>query len=311
MELNWIEKIKFFAKFMQLMIDLHLHSNYSDGLDTPFQLIDKSIELEIKAIALTDHDTIDGVREFLSYGEDKENIIVIPAIEISIMHEPFREIKDVHIIGLNINRDSSELINTLKQQLTGRLNQKKQICRRLREEFGYNITFDEVESIAESNVVGRPHIVKIMKKNNPDKVESKTNDELFKIISLGGEAYVDREFELNLEESIELIEAAGGIPILAHPGIYKVSNRTKFVELCVNAGIKGVEVEYIYAKNRPFFNTDNAQWAQDFLPQFYRKIAEKFNLLKSGGSDYHGKGSNKIIKIGEANVPNEYLKYII
>ncbi len=311
MESNCIEKIKFFANFIVLMIDLHLHSNYSDGLDTPFQLIDKAIELGIRAIALTDHDTIDGLREFLLYGEDKDNIIVIPAIEISIRHEPFREIKDVHIIGLNIDKDSSELNSTLKQQLTGRLNQKRQICKRLREELGYNITFEEVESIAESNVVGRPHIVKIMKKNNPDKVESKTDDELFKLISLGGEAYVDREFELNLEESIKLIENAGGIPILAHPGIYKVSNRTKFVELCVNAGIKGIEVEYIYAKNRPFINTDKAQWAQDFLPKFYRKIAEKFNLLKSGGSDYHGKGSNKVIKIGEANVPDEYLKYII
>ena len=293
------------------MIDLHLHSNYSDGLDAPTQIIKKAQELKLKAIALTDHDSIDGVQEFLSYGEDKDSIITISGIEISIQHDSIREIKDVHIIGLNLDKDSSELNDTLKQQLAGRLNQKKEICKRLREELSYNITYEEVESIAESSVVGRPHIVKIMKKNNPDKVEGKTNDELFKLISLGGEAYVDREFELNLEESIDLIEAAGGIPILAHPGIYKVSNRTKFIELCVNAGIKGVEVEYIYAKNRPFINTDNAQWAQDFLPKFYRKIAEKFNLLKSGGSDYHGKGSNKTIKIGEANVPDEYLKYII
>ena len=80
------------------MIDLHLHSTFSDGMDTPSQLIDEAEEIGLKAIALTDHDTIGGIQEFLSYGEDK-NIIVIPGIEISIRHEPERELEDVHIIG--------------------------------------------------------------------------------------------------------------------------------------------------------------------------------------------------------------------
>ena len=84
-----------------MMIDLHLHSRFSDGLDTPSQLIDKALKLNLRAIALTDHDTIDGVDEFLSYGEDKEKLIVIPGTELSIRHEPEREIEDVHIIGLN------------------------------------------------------------------------------------------------------------------------------------------------------------------------------------------------------------------
>jgi len=232
-------------------------------------------------------------------------------MELSIRHELEREIEDVHIIGLNIDNQSSELINTLNKQLEGRLNQKEQICKRLREEHGFNITYEEVKSVAGSNVVGRPHIVKIMMNNNPNKVKGKSKNSLFKMISLGGEAYVEREFELNLEESIKLIEVAGGISILAHPGIYKVSNRAKFIELCVNAGIRGIEIEYTYAKNRPYINTDKADWAQDYFPNFYRKQAEIFNLIKSGGSDYHGKGSNKIIDIGECLVPDEYLKSFI
>ncbi|MHA1294202.1 MAG: hypothetical protein ACTSQJ_16235, partial [Promethearchaeota archaeon] len=81
--------------------------------------------------------------------------------------------------------------------------------------------------------------------------------------------------------------------------------------MCVNAGIKGIEVEYTYSKNRPWINTDKAEWAQSFFPKFFRKIAEKYNLIKSGGSDYHGKGSNKIIEIGDANVPDNYLKSFI
>ncbi|MFW9898255.1 MAG: PHP domain-containing protein [Candidatus Thorarchaeota archaeon] len=290
------------------MIDLHLHSNKSDGLDTPSQLIDKAQKLNIRAIALTDHDTIEGVQEFLSYGEQKD-IIVLSGIELSIRHEPEREIKDIHIVGLNIDYNSTKLIKTLKLQKEGRLKQKKQICDRLREEQGYNITYEEVKSVAGTHIVGRPHIVEIMIKNNPDKIKGKTKNDLFKMISLGGIAYVYREFKLNFEESIELINAAGGVPIIAHPGIYNVSNRSKFIEFCVNAGIKGIEIEYTYSKNRPFYNTEKAKWAQEYFPDFYRKLAKQFNLIKSGGSDYHG--GKKGIKIGDANVPSKYLKNFI
>ena len=290
------------------MIDLHLHSTGSDGSDTPSQLINKSLELKLKAIALTDHDTISGVKEFLSYGEEKD-LIVIPGIEISIKHEPERQLIDVHIVGLNIDYDSTKLINIIDNQIKGRLEQKKAICNRLREEFGYNITFEEVKAQAVGKVVGRPHIVEIMKKNNPDKVKGKSTNELFKMISINGLAFVDREVELNLEESIELIKSAGGIPILAHPGVYEVSDRIKFLELIIEAGIKGIEIEYTYANNRPFYQTDKANWAQEFFPDYFRKVAEKYKLIKSGGSDYHG--GKKGIKIGDADVPDEYLKSFI
>jgi len=290
------------------LIDLHLHSTGSDGSDTPTQLIDKALALNLKAIALTDHDTISGLDEFLSYGEEKR-LIVIPGIEISIRHEPKRELIDIHILGLNIDYKSIKLINTIQEQIKGRRTQKKAICKRLRDEFGYHITFEEVETLAGSNVIGRPHIVEIMKRNNPDKVKGKTKDELFKMISIGGAAFVDREVELNLEESIELINSVGGVPILAHPGIYNVFDKRKFVQRCIDVGIKGIEIEYTYAKNRPFFETDKAEWAQKYLPDYYRKLAKDFNLIKSGGSDYHGEKKN--IRIGEANVPDDYLKNFI
>lgn len=290
------------------MIDLHLHSTASDGSDTPLQLIEKAIDLKLKAIALTDHDTIAGIEQFLSYGELKE-IILIPGIEISIRHEPKRELIDIHIIGLNIDYTSTKFITAINDQIKGRLEQKKTICKRLREEMDYNISFEEVKALAGNQVVGRPHIVEIMKKNNPKKVEGKSKNELFKMISIGGIAYVNREVELNLEESIELINSVGGIPILAHPGIYKVSDRKKFIEICVNAGIKGIEVEYTYAKNRPFSGTNKSEWAQNYFPEYFHKIAKEYNLIKAGGSDYHG--GKKGILIGEANVPNNYLKSFI
>ena len=201
------------------------------------------------------------------------------------------------------------LIKTLKQQLEGRLKQKEDIVKRLSEEFEYNITYEEVKQVAGGKTIGRPHIVQVMIENNPDKVTGKTKNELFKMISIGGIAYVDREFELNLEESIDLINATGGIPIMAHPGIHLVEDRAKFAEFLINTGIKGIEIEYPYAKNRPWENTDKKEWAQSYLPDFYRSLADKFNLIKSGGSDYHG--GKKGIKIGEANVPDQYLKSFI
>ena len=287
------------------MIDLHLHSTYSDGSDSPLELIDLALALKLKAIALTDHDTINGIKEFISYGEGK-SITLIPGIEISIKHEPKREIEDVHILGLNLDYTSVYLNNILKKQIEGRIEQKRLICKRLREEFGYKITFEEVKVVAGTNSIGRPHIVNVLIKNNPDILKEKSKDDLFKMIGHGGEAYVFREFRLNFENAIELIESAGGIPIIAHPGIYNVSNRRKFITFCVTAGIKGIEIEYTYAKNRPFVNTDKAEWAQDYFPQYYRKLANNYNLIRSGGSDYHGK--NKNIEMGEAKVPNIYLK---
>ncbi len=291
-----------------MMIDLHLHSTASDGSDKPSQLINQAIDLKLKAIAITDHDTITGVREFLSFGELKD-LIVIPGIEFSIRHEPKRELIDVHIIGLNIDYTSTKLNNIINAQINGRLEQKKAICRRLKNEFGYDISFEEVQSITGSQVVGRPHIVEIMKKNNPEKLQGKSKNELFKMISIGGSAYVDREVELTLEESVELINSVGGIPILAHPGIYNVVDYRKFIEMCIDTGIKGIEVEYTYAKNRPYVGTDKSDWAQNYFPDYFQKIANRYNLIKSGGSDYHG--SKKDIIMGEANVPNKYLKSFI
>ncbi|MFX0036297.1 MAG: PHP domain-containing protein [Candidatus Hermodarchaeota archaeon] len=290
------------------MIDFHLHTSASDGLTTPSQLIDQALFLKLKAIAITDHDTIEGIDDFLSYGESK-NIITIPGIEISIRNELKRELINIHIIGLNIDHTSVIFINRINEQIKGRLEQKKAICKRLRDEFDYNISFDDVKAIAVHQVVGRPHIVEIMERNNPDKVKGKSRKELFEMISIGGAAFVDRKVELNLEESIDLINSSGGTPILAHPGIYEVAKREKFLQQFIKAGIKGLEIEYTYAKNRPFYDTERTKWAQEFFPNYYRKLAETYNLKKSGGSDYHG--GKKGIIIGEANVPDSYIKNFI
>ncbi len=293
-----------------MMIDLHLHSTCSDGSDSPSELVEIALNSNrnIKAIALTDHDSIYGLEDFLRRGEE-EPIICIPGIEISIKYEPEKEIKDVHVVGLNIDHESRELINTLKKHLKGRIEQKKRICSRLREEFGFTITFNEIRNLAGNNSIGKPHIVEILIKNNPQEARKYTQNELFQMISIGGKAHVFREFELNLREATELIASAGGITILAHPGIYEVKNRKKFILECMKCGIKGLEVEYTYAKNRPYYNTSKSERVQEFFHNYYRGLAEKYDLIKSGGSDYHGR--KKQINIGDAHVPDIYLKNIL
>lgn len=291
------------------MIDLHLHSSFSDGSKSPSELIEIALQRNMRAIALTDHDTIQGVEEFLNYGEDK-NIILIPGIEITIKDEPERELMDVHILGLNIDHRCANLQNVLEKQERARNNQKRDICNRLNNEFGYNITYDEVKAIAKGSVVGRPHIVEILLNNNPKIAESMTKNDMFLMISVGGKAYVEREFELTLEDSIQIIEEGKGIPLLAHPGIYQVSDREEFIKMCIDAGIRGIEVEYPYDKNRPYSRDEKkAAWAMEYFPRFYQTLAEKYNLIKSGGTDYHG--GKKGIEIGEISVPDEYLKKIM
>lgn len=291
------------------MIDLHLHSSFSDGTKTPSELIDIAIQRNMHAIALTDHDTIQGMEEFLKYGESFP-IILIPGIEITIKDEPERELLDVHILGLNFDHKSFHLQHILEKQERARNNQKRDICNRLMNEYGYDITYDEVKRIAKGNVVGRPHIVEILIKNNPKIVDEMTKNEMFLMISVGGKAYVEREFELTLEDSIKLIKEAKGIPILAHPGIYQVSEREQFVKMCINAGIQGIEVEYTYDKNRPYSkDKEKSAWAMEYFPKYYCSLADKYDLIKSGGSDYHG--GKKGIEIGEIHVPNEYLKKIL
>jgi len=287
------------------MIDLHLHSKFSDGTDTPSELVDKALKLNLKAIALTDHDTVAGLEDFLSYGSEK-GLHVIPGIELSVANEKNNPNRDVHVIGLNIDFRSSEFIRVLEKQASARFEQKKAIVSRLREEFGYDITFAEVQELAGSKSIGRTHIVKVLVKNNKDEFVDTPRTERYQFIGSGGPAYVPRTFKTNLKDAIDLIKIANGIPILAHPGMYATPCNEEFVKVCVEKGIQGIEVEYTYDKNRPFVGTDKAQWARSTLPGYYAKIADKYALIKSGGSDYHGL-NKEYIEMGDAKIPDKYL----
>lgn len=261
-------------------IDLHLHTIYSDGTLTPKQLVDKAVKVGLKAIAITDHNSISGIKEAVEYADNK--IEFIPGIEISC-DESDKGLIDIHVIGLFIDYKNEELINLLKKIKKERILQKKKIIEKLNK-FGIKVTFEEVRKITKGEV-GRPHIAKIVLKNNPDKF--KNISEIFeKYIKSDGPAFVKREDEINIKQAIGVIHNAGGLAFLAHPGFYPEEIRTKLIKEFISYKGDGLETNYPYYLNR--HEKKKIKKDSDKLNKIVKKIAKANNLLETAGSDFHG-----------------------
>ncbi|MFH1689661.1 MAG: PHP domain-containing protein [Candidatus Eisenbacteria bacterium] len=287
-------------------IDLHLHTIASDGSETAETLVLKAKSLGLAAIAITDHDTVGSVREALAAGE-KHGIEVIPGVEIGIAHDPERHLIEIDILGYFIDPDFAELEGVL-QRLQHAKNGKllKQIA--VLAENGLPIEVHEVLEAAAGDTVRRPHIWKVLHRHHPDF----SSQEFFDRTSFGGEWHVSKDFSLQLEESVELIERAGGVPVLAHPGAYNTTFAKgggmkdpivdEIVATCAGAGVRGLEVYYTYDKNRPFHN-GGPLISQDELAELvghYASLADGHGMLKTGGTDFHG-ATKPQIEVGEVD----------
>ncbi len=271
-------------------IDLHTHTKHSDGVLSPHELLSLARESKLKAIAITDHDTVSGFLEYLAY---KENfgVEVIPGIEIGIKNDDDRGFKEVHMLGFFCDYTSKTFLSTLDK-----LNESKRnwLHRQVNvlNEIGLEFTEEQVKVIAEDATPRRPHIWRVIEAKNLGKIAMK---EFYERTSYGGDLYVKREFELSLEDCVRLMKIAGGIPVLAHPGFYDLE---RVVKECADAGIDGIEVNYNY----------QALGKQKTLEivTTVDKLADKYNLLKTGGSDFHDNihGSD----IGTVNVPYSFLE---
>lgn len=287
-------------------IDLHLHTIASDGSETAETLVLKAKSLGLAAIAITDHDTIGSVREALAAGE-KHGIEVIPGVEIGIAHDPDRHLIEIDILGYFIDPDFTELESVL-QRLQNAKNGKlaKQIA--VLAENGLPVEVEEVLEEAAGDTVRRPHIWKVLHRHHP----GFSSQEFFDRTSFGGDWHVSKDFSLKLEESVELIERAGGVPVLAHPGAYNTTFARggsmmdpivdDIVATCAGAGVKGLEVYYSYDKNRPFHNGEPLI-SKDELAELvghHSTLAEKHGMLKTGGTDFHG-ATKPQIEVGEVD----------
>ena len=278
-------------------VDLHVHSNKSDGTFTPSQLVDYAIEKGLSAFALTDHDTVDGLEEALTYADKlrKENPNVpqvIPGIELSTEYQG----KDIHIVGLFIDYTSEKFTNTLKEFVTSRDNRNKKMCMLLAEH-GIDITYEKLLEEFPDCVITRAHYARYML--NHGYINSMT-EAFDKYVGDHCPCYVPRE-KITPQDGISMILEAGGVPILAHPMLYRMSDARleELVALLTEHGLMGIEA--VYTTNTP------AEERQT------RKLAEKYHLLISGGSDFHGSNKPKTdlaIGHGKLFVPEDILENI-
>jgi 3',5'-nucleoside bisphosphate phosphatase len=264
--------------------DLHIHSTYSDGVLTPRELFENAKQFGLKGLAITDHDTVDAIPDckqlLLS---DEFNLDFIPGIELSTEYLG----QEIHILGYYIDSDNIELLKILNSFKTERYNRMiKMIARMV--DLGYQINLEEVLETSGGGQysLGRPHIARTLINKGYFKNMSEVFD---KLLSIGKPGYIER-FKVSTVEGIQLIKNFNGIPVLAHPGLIK-SNYFKLEDLIQelkNNGLMGIEV----------FHTDHTIETSLALT----RIAGKYSLLTTGGSDFHAPNSGRNTKIGSKGV---------
>lgn len=258
------------------MLDLHIHSSYSDGSETPAALVAQAKAAHVRAIALTDHDNAFGAREFLDACRDAD-LTGIAGIEISAATDT----GTLHILGLGIDYENEDLVSALDEVLDGRAERNMRILEKL-QDLGFSITLDEVMEIAGEDVIGRPHFAQVMVARGW--VEN-VGEAFERYLAKGAEAYVDR-FRLQPQEAVTLIRKAGGVPVIAHPTSISEDFgelRERVAEL-VDAGIRGIEA---------YHTSHSPETTLECL-----RIARHFGLLVSGGSDFHGPDVKPGVHIG-------------
>ena len=271
---------------------MHIHSTCSDGGFTPRQIVELAKVKGLKAIAITDHDTVGGVAEAVAAGEEC-GLEVVPAVELSIENEWEKEFVELHLLGYFIDYQHEELHDILDRIVQARIDQKIRQIKVLQDD-GIDVSVEEVFSRVRG-VPGRPHIADVVMRRNPGRFASK--EDLFaEYLTVGGKAYTGRTFSLTLAEAIQVVVKAGGVPVLAHPGAYdKVQDVEAMIRRAQEIGLQGLEIAYTYNKNRPHYGLTPVEM-QNLMARF-EALAEELGLVKTGGSDFHGEG--KDIELGE------------
>jgi hypothetical protein len=261
---------------MALKIDLHTHTCYSDGCLTPVQLVELAHKKGLDVIGITDHDSVNGIKEATVAGKDL-GVEVIPGVEISTDLDD----KEVHLLAYYIDIENEELQKYLSFFRDERLHRAKRIVQKLRN-LGLQISIDDVMVKANNSAIGRPHIANAL----VDLGIIKNYYEAFeKYIGDYGPAF-ERKIHVSPQSAVKLIGDSGGLSFIAHPGYMKENLLISLIK----AGIDGIEVIH------PSHNENQIQ--------FYRGIVNQYCLLESGGSDFHG-GK----KMDEESLGKYYISY--
>ncbi len=254
------------------MIDLHIHSTASDGSFTPFEILTLAQQAGVKAISITDHDTIDGTREIIK-NPLPEYPEVVSGVEISCAPPPgFEHIGSVHLLGYGFSIYDKQLKAVLDNAKKARAERNPKIIEKLNR-LGFKISMEQVQNRYGADQTGRPHIAQFMVEKGYVPSFSKAFDQY---LGKGKPGYVDK-YKISCEQAIKIIHQAGGIPVLAHPGLLtfnKTGQFDAFIGSLIEYGLEGIEV---------FYTDHDAS-----LTAFYQEFAKKKKLIITGGSDFHG-----------------------
>ncbi|BCU82318.1 PHP-like protein [Polycladomyces abyssicola] len=245
--------------------DLHIHTTVSDGLFSPEEVVRMAKDTGLRAIAITDHDTVGGVAQ-AAVAAAKLGMELVPGIEISTLADG----QDVHVLGYFVDTEQEWFLKRLQSLRNTRVERNRKIIEKLNE-LGIAITWEEVQAkkrgASPEKNIGRPHIAELL----VDKGVVRSMDEAFeRYLGKDGAAYVTTK-RITPFEAIDLIKEAGGVPVLAHPGLYE---NDALVEEIISHGLAGLEV----------YHPDH----DEERTERYRKMAERHGLIITAGSDFHG-----------------------
>jgi len=260
-------------------IDLHMHSNASDGTFTPEEVAGMAAGNGVHVFALTDHDTLDGLPAAAACAS-RAGIRLITGVELSVTEEGM----DVHLLAYGFDESDPTLLAAVRRYREGRRERARKILARLKG-LGIRISLEEVEEIASGGALGRPHLAEALLRGGY--VET-FNEAFQRFLGHHAPAYVPKP-RVSLEEASTIVREAGGVTILAHPGTL---NRDHLIPAWSRRGLDGIEVWH--SKHDPS------------AVERYRGFANMHGLLMTGGSDYHGERTPGVV-IGSVAVPLEIL----
>jgi len=267
-------------------VDLHIHSTASDGRFSPADIVHQAIEQGLSVIAITDHDSVDGIALALIAAKSFPELKVIPGIELST-DVPQGEI---HVLGYFIDYTNLEFQTTLDGLRNSRFHRAQGMVAKLKN-LGIHIDWERVQEIAGTGTIGRPHIAQAMLEKG---YISSMKEAFTKYISRDGPAYVERE-KMTPVEAVEIILKFNGLPVLAHP--FTTSNPEIMIVELKAAGLIGIEV---------YYNSYTADEINELI-----SFADRYGLIATGGSDYHGLEAANETMLGGVDVPIESVEQLI
>jgi predicted metal-dependent phosphoesterase TrpH len=273
-------------KLPQMKADLHLHTTASDGRITPEEMVRLAAQDEVEVIAITDHDTVDGIKAALAAARNFPSLTVIPGVEINT-DVPHGE---VHVLGFFIDYNQPRLKQRLETLRQSRRVRARRMLDKLAD-LGMPLKWQRIEELAAGAVIGRPHIAMALMELG---YVSTVRQAFDLYIGREGPAYVERE-KIKPVEAVEIVLAAGGLPALAHPA--DIDNLDSLLNQLQVAGLVALEAYY-------------NKYSQEVTKQLVA-LAQKRGLIPCGGSDFHGLDRQSETPVGGVPLPRKYVEQLL